>query len=87
VDDKPVDIAAPPFRFGVRGMLLSVAVICIVFGMFWFVSLVLLLLGGVLLAQCLFFLVIQRFVITVGGSPDPIVDGDEPGNVHASTAR
>jgi hypothetical protein len=67
IQEPPLD--APPFRFGLRSLLLVVTGICIFAGTFWFLSLIILLLAGVLVAQCLFFLVIQRFANWVGGSP------------------
>jgi hypothetical protein len=66
MNDAPSD-APPGFRFGLRSLLLLVTGFCLVAGMFWFVSLVLLLLFGVLAAQCVFFLVFQRFVNWIGG--------------------
>ncbi len=67
-DEKLVE--PPSFRFGLRSLLLLVTGFCLIAGMFWFVSLILLLLFGVLLAQCVFFLVFQRFVIWIAGEPD-----------------
>ncbi|MBA3481521.1 MAG: hypothetical protein H0T51_06875 [Pirellulales bacterium] len=58
----------PGFRFGLRSLLLLVTGFCLIAGMFWFVSPVLLLLFGVLLAQCVFFLVFQKFVNWIGGN-------------------
>jgi hypothetical protein len=69
MDEEPRE-ASPEFRFGLRSLLLLVTAFCLIAGMFWFVSLILLLLFGVLLAQCLFFLVIQRFVTWIVGEPD-----------------
>lgn len=69
MDEEPRE-ASPEFRFGLRSLLLLVTAFCLIAGMFWFVSLILLLLFGVLLAQCVFFLVIQRFVIWIVGEPD-----------------
>ncbi|MBA3483212.1 MAG: hypothetical protein H0T51_15495 [Pirellulales bacterium] len=63
------DLVNPPsFRFGLRSLLLLVTGFCLIAGMFWFVSLVLLLLFGVLLAQCVFFLVFQKFVNWISGN-------------------
>jgi hypothetical protein len=73
--EPPLD--APPFRFGLRSMLLVVTGICIFAGTFWFLSLVILLLAGVLLAQCLFFVFIQRFVVWIAGHPNRD-QADEP---------
>jgi hypothetical protein len=75
MNDEPTQ-AAPPFRFGLRSLLLVITGICIFAGMFWFLSLFILLMAGVLLAQCVFFLVIQRFVNWFGGDPAPD-DGDQ----------
>jgi hypothetical protein len=66
MNDAPSD-APQGFHFGLRSLLLLVTVFCLIAGMFWFVSLVLLLLFGVLAAQCVFFLVFQRFVNWIGG--------------------
>lgn len=71
---------SPNFRFGLRSLLAVVTGLCFLAGMFWYVSLVLLLLAGVLLFQCLFFLVIQRLVILIAGSPSaakPASDSQE----------
>ena len=88
MDDERAYADAPPFRFGLRALLLGVTGVCIVAGMFWFVSLVLLLLGGVLLAQCLFFLIIQRLVNFAAGSPNPNpASNDTDDAAIASTSR
>lgn len=66
MNDAPSD-EPEGFRFGLRSLLLLVTGFCLIAGMFWFVSLVLLLLFGVLAAQCVFFLVFQRLVSWIGG--------------------
>lgn len=67
-DEQLVD--PPGFRFGLRSLLLLVTGFCLVAGMFRFVSLVLLLLFGVLAAQCVFFLAFQHLVFWIAGDPD-----------------
>jgi hypothetical protein len=61
--------AAPGFRFGLRSMLAVVTGVCLLAAMFRFLSLFILLMAGVLLAQCAFFLVLQRVVNWFGGRP------------------
>jgi len=61
--------AAPGFRFGLRSMLAVVTGVCLLAGMFRFLSLLILLVAGVLLAQCAFFLIIQRLVNWFAGRP------------------
>jgi hypothetical protein len=71
MNEESASAVAPPFRFGLRSLLLVVTGVCILAGAFWFVSLVLLFLAAVLAAQCLFFLIIQRLVNLIAGSPEP----------------
>jgi hypothetical protein len=62
------------FRFGLRSLLLFVTGLCLLAGMFRSMVLVALLFTGVLAAQCLFFLVIQRLVNRIAGPISPADD-------------
>ncbi len=55
------DYESQQFRFGLRSLLLLVTAFCLIAGMFWFVSLILLFLMGALAVQIGVFLAIQRF--------------------------
>jgi hypothetical protein len=77
MNEESASAVARPFRFSLRWLLLVVTGICVLAGAFWFVSLVLLLLAGVLAVQCVFFLIIQRLVNLVAGSPEPDDAGDD----------
>ena len=63
--------AAEPFRFSLRSLFFVITCLCLVAGFFWFVSLVLLLLFAALIAQCLFFLAVQRLVNRFPGALPP----------------
>jgi len=67
MDHQPAP-AAEPFRFGLRSLFFLVTGLCLVAGFFWFISLVLLLLFAALMAQCVFFLVVQRIVNRFAGT-------------------
>ena len=68
--DEEQSEGVPGFRFGLRSLLLMVTGFCLVAGMFWFVSLILLFLMGAIAVQIGVFLAIQRFANRIAGKEE-----------------
>ena len=67
---------APSVRFRLRTLLLAMTLVCVAVGMAGRASVVLIVVAGVFLGQCVFFVAVLRLAKRLGASAD--ADGEPP---------
>jgi hypothetical protein len=67
---------ALPVRFRLRTLMLAMTLVCVAVGVAGRVSVVLIVVAGVFLGQCVFFVVVLRLAKRLGASVD--ADGELP---------